>query len=65
MEFKDKVKAARLQLFYSQEHLAKELNVSYATVNRWETGKCMPNYDAQKAFHDFCVKNDIKFEENK
>jgi len=63
MEFKDKIKAARKQLFMSQETFAKELGVTFATVNRWETGKHAPSYPAQKAFHDFCLKNDISFDQ--
>jgi len=63
MTFPEKVKAVRLQMFMSQEKLAKELGVSFATVNRWERGLCEPHYDAQKAFHDFCVNNNISFED--
>ena len=62
MTFPEKVRYVRLKLFLSQESLAKERGVSFATVNRWERGLCEPHYGAQKAFHDFCVKNDIKFE---
>ncbi len=39
--------------------MAKELGVSFVTVNRWEKGKCEPRYKAQKAFNDFCEKNNI------
>lgn len=63
MEFKDKVHQVRMQLFLSQTMLAKELGVGTATVSRWETGDCLPNFKAQKAFHDLCKKNNIRFEE--
>jgi DNA-binding XRE family transcriptional regulator len=63
MEFKDKVRTARLQLFMSQETFAKELGVAFVTVNRWENGKYLPGYDAQKKFHDYCKAKGIKFEE--
>ncbi len=59
MTFGEKVKNVRLQLFLSQEKFAKQLGVSFATVNRWEKGVCEPNYEGQKAFHEFCKKNDI------
>ena len=36
MEFSEQVKYVREKLFLSQEMLAKELGVSFATVNRWE-----------------------------
>ncbi|NCA92962.1 XRE family transcriptional regulator [bacterium] len=61
MEFKEKVRIARKRLFLSQAEFAKEIGVAYATVNRWESGICMPNYSGQKAFHNFCVKNNIEF----
>lgn len=63
MEFKDSVKLARKKLYLSQEMLAKELGVAFATVNRWETGRCNPNYRTQKAFADFCKANGITFDE--
>lgn len=63
MTFPEKIKFARLKMFMSQEKLAKELGVSFATVNRWERGMCEPHYDAQKAFHEFCVRNKIKFDD--
>lgn len=63
MEFKDKVKTARLQLFMSQASFAKEIGVTFVTVNRWENGKYLPGYDAQKKFHDFCEEHSVRFEE--
>jgi ribosome-binding protein aMBF1 (putative translation factor) len=36
------VKEVRRQLAISQEDLARELGVSYATVNRWENGQARP-----------------------
>jgi DNA-binding transcriptional regulator YiaG len=38
----------------SQELLARELQVSFATVNRWENGKNSPNRMAKKSLYDFC-----------
>ncbi len=63
MDFKDKVKFVRKRLFLSQQMMAEELGVAFATVNRWEAGHCNPNYRAQKAFHEFCVKHEIFFED--
>ncbi len=48
MMFSKKVKEARLQMFLSQEKFAKELGVSFATINRWERGQCEPSYGGQK-----------------
>ncbi|MFQ9840110.1 MAG: helix-turn-helix transcriptional regulator [Eubacterium sp.] len=36
MKFSEKVKYARMKLLLTQEALAKELGVSYATICRWE-----------------------------
>lgn len=54
MEFGQKVKTVRKKLYLSQQAMAQELGVAFATVNRWESGKCKPNYAAQKAFAEFC-----------
>ena len=59
MEFKDKVKSVRKKLYLSQEMMAKKLGVAFATVNRWESGRCNPNYSAQRAFAEFCKSNNI------
>lgn len=61
MTFAEKLKYVRTKLFLSQEGLAKALNVSFATVNRWETGKHEPGLAAQRDFHELCLKNKIDF----
>src|SRR5690348_1976508 len=40
--FGDRVRLLRAALNLSQEQLASKLNVSFATVNRWESGKVEP-----------------------
>ena len=62
MEFEQVIKEIRLKSLLSQEAFAKELCVSFSTVNRWETGKSKPRYDALKKIKDFCEKNAIPFE---
>ena len=63
MTFGERIRVARKKLFLSQKAMAQELDVSFSTLNRWENGKFEPNYSAQKAFHDYCVKNNIHFKE--
>lgn len=63
MTFAEKIKLARQKLFLSQEGLAKALNVSFATVNRWETGKHEPGLAAKKAFYVFCKDNNLDLED--
>ncbi|RLB89200.1 MAG: transcriptional regulator [Deltaproteobacteria bacterium] len=50
------VKEVRRQLGISQEDLARELGVSFATVNRWENGKSHPSKLARAQFDNFCNK---------
>ncbi len=64
MDFAKKVRLAREKLHFSQEDLARALNVSYATINRWENGKTKPNKMAQNVFFDFCKKNGISLNES-
>ena len=50
------VKEVRKQLALSQEDLARELGVSFATVNRWENGKSRPSKLARAQLDSFCGK---------
>jgi DNA-binding transcriptional regulator YiaG len=50
------VKEVRRQLALSQEDLARELGVSFATVNRWENGKSQPSKLARAQFESFCAR---------
>ena len=46
----------RRQLALSQEDLARELGISFATVNRWENGQVKPPKLAKAQFENFCAK---------
>jgi len=50
------VKEVRRQLSISQEDLARELGVSYATVNRWENGQAKPSRLARTQLEAFCER---------
>jgi len=50
------LKEARKQLALSQEDLARELGVSYATVNRWENGQSKPSKLARTQLNAFCER---------
>ena len=63
MSFAEKIKFVRTELKLSQEDLARELGVSFATINRWENGSYNPSRLAKKAFEDFCEKRTINFSE--
>ncbi len=54
--FPELVKEVRRQLGISQEELAHELGVSFATINRWENGKTTPSKLVRKKLDAFCEK---------
>ena len=56
------LKAIRQKSLLSQEAFAKELGVSFTSVNRWETGKSTPSYKAMKQINDFCKAHDIDYD---
>lgn len=53
------LKKIRESVDYSQALMADELNVSFATINRWENGHAFPNKLAQEKLYDFCVKHSV------
>ena len=50
----------REQLGLSQEELARLLNVSFATVNRWEKYKNKPSRLALQNIDTFCKENSLQ-----
>ena len=54
MDYRELVKEVRRQLGISQEDLAREVGVSYATVNRWENGQVRPSKLGRTHFFAFC-----------
>ena len=62
MGFCDDIRDIRQKCFLSQEAFAKELGVSFATVNRWESGKTKPTYKTMKLIDSFCKKQGIDFD---
>jgi putative transcriptional regulator len=48
------IKEIRVQLDLSQEDLARELGVSYATINRWENGRFLPSRLAAMQLEAYC-----------
>ena len=59
MDFCSVVKIVRKELNLSQEQLARELNISFSTVNRWENGKSQPSQMAKELFFNFCTNRNI------
>ena len=53
------IKQLREHLNTSQIELAERLNVTFATVNRWENGRAVPNKLAQTKLYEICKENDV------
>lgn len=62
MGFAEDIRVIRKKCFLSQEAFAKELGVSFATVNRWESGKTKPTYKTMRLIDEFCKINGISFD---
>lgn len=53
------IKNIRLYLNMSQTEFADKLNITFATVNRWENGRSFPNKMAQVNLYELCKKNAV------
>lgn len=62
MNYKKLIKDLRERLILSQEDFAKLLDVSFSTVNRWETGKYEPTIKAKRKIIELCINNNIDVE---
>lgn len=63
MTYREEIKKIRQKCFLSQEAFARELGVSFSSINRWESGKSKPNMSAMKKIKDFCNAHDLDFSE--
>ena len=62
MNYAEKLKEIREILLLSQDELAKELGVTFATVNRWENGHHEPTFKERRKLRDLCKKYHVDFE---
>lgn len=62
MKFSESIKYIRKVTYLSQEAFAKEIGVSFSTVNRWENEKVKPSYAAMKKIILFCNQHSIEVE---
>lgn len=53
------IKQIRTYLNMSQAKFAERLNVTFATVNRWENGRAVPNKLAQSKMYDLCKQKSV------
>jgi len=62
MDYQRLVKELRVKLILSQQELADLLNVSFASINRWETGKHEPTIKVKRKIVELCKANGIDME---
>ncbi len=62
MTFAEALKDARLKLGLSQTELAREIHVSFTTINRYENGHHMPTPLAEEALNSFFLNHSMKLQ---
>ena len=65
MSFADAIIKLRSERRISQKELAEELNVSCATVNRWENGRTVPNKMTMFVIRRYCEEHGTTFDYEK
>ena len=63
MNYAKTIKKLRLKMMLTQEEFAKELGVSFETVNRWENSKCEPTMKLRRKLLSLAKDNGVDFEE--
>lgn len=56
------IKTIRNKLFITQTELAEKIDVSFASVNRWEQGHHEPTMKAKRKLVEICRQNNIDME---
>lgn len=59
------IKKLRNKMLLSQADLAKQLGVSFASVNRWENGRNEPTFSAKRKLKPFFDKYGIALEDKR
>ena len=62
MDFTDAILNVRSSLRITQQQLAADLEVSHATVNRWENRRTVPNKMTLNVIRQYCHSNHLKFD---
>ena len=60
MDYSTKIKELREKLLISQLELAKLINVSFASVSRWENKRHEPTLRAKRALKRLFLENEIE-----
>ena len=56
------IKTVRNKLFITKSELAEKIDVSFASVNRWEQGHHEPTMKAKRKLAEICRQNNIDME---
>ena len=59
MKLSEALKNIRNILSISQEQFARDLNVSYTTLNRWENNRTSPSRLAKMRIAEYCAARDL------
>lgn len=59
MTFSKILRQIRIQQNYTQEQFARELNVSFSTISRWENDHTAPSGLAKMRLLEYCKKKGI------
>ena len=62
MDIGNAIKDIRVKSLLSQADFAKELGVSFSTVNRWENGKYEPTIKVKRRLKELCKEYKIDFD---
>lgn len=63
INYQKAVKELRDKLIMTQQEFAQLLGVSFASINRWETGANKPTTIIKRKIVELCKKNNINLEE--
>ena len=63
MNYQQLVKELRVKLILTQQEFAELLGVSFASINRWESGRHEPTTKVKRKIVELCKKNHIKLED--
>jgi transcriptional regulator with XRE-family HTH domain len=59
MTFNEVIKKIRQELNITQEQLARDLDVSFSTLNRWENNHNIPSRLARRRLFDYCSEKGV------
>ena len=62
MNYQRLVKELREKLILTQQEFANLLGVSFASINRWETGRHEPTIKVKRMIVELCKENSIDLE---